>query len=484
MQNKQYAAIRQVSEWVKPFRTGPDNRIKQAQSDFWAFCRLRAPEFYKPSRTYLKALCRTLQSFYESKEEILILNLPPRHGKSRTAGLFTQWVFGRRPAEKIMTGSYNERLSTTFSKTVRDGIAEKKADQNQTVFSDVFPRVRIQRGEAASNLWALEGEYASYLATSPSGTATGFGCSLLIIDDIVKNAYEAHNTVLLDEQWRWFTDTMLSRVEENGKILLIMTRWATGDLAGRALRTFTKQGRKPRLMEMKALQENGTMLCPEILSRQSYANKMRLMGADIASANYQQEPIDLKGQLYTHFRTYEPTNTDQRDPAFTERFAYVDTADTGSDSLCAIIWGVHGTDAYVLDVYYTREPMEITEPELARRLAAYQVTRARIESNNGGRGFARAVLHHLEQELHCYRTQVRWFAQTKNKQARILTAAPWIMEHLYFPADWRARWPDYAAAMCAFQRAGKNTHDDAPDATTGVAETMQPLQEGSPWDGC
>ena len=41
-------------------------------------------------------------------------------------------------------------------------------------------------------------------------------------------------------------------------------------------------------------QDDGTMLCDEILSRKSYEDKVRVMGADIASANYQQEPIDIK----------------------------------------------------------------------------------------------------------------------------------------------------------------------------------------------
>lgn len=127
--------------------------------------------------------------------------------------------------------------------------------------------------------------------------------------------------------------------------------------------------------------------------------------------------------------------------------------------------------------------METTEPQLAHRLADRQVTQARIESNNGGRGFARAVQRHLEEKLHCYRVQIRWFAQTQNKQARILTAAPWVMTHIYYPADWRIRWPDYAAAMSTYQCTGKNPHDDAPDATTGIAETMQHLQEGLSWGG-
>ena len=83
-----------------------------------------------------------------------------------------------------MTGSYNETLSTTFSKNVRNAIMEVKADKNKIVFSDVFPNVKIKHGDGAMNLWSLENGYNNYLATSPTGTATGFGASLLIIDDL------------------------------------------------------------------------------------------------------------------------------------------------------------------------------------------------------------------------------------------------------------------------------------------------------------
>lgn len=53
------------------------------------------------------------------------------------------------------------------------------------------------------NLWSLTGSHMNYLATSPKGTATGFGASLLIIDDLIKSALEAHNTTMLEEQWQW-----------------------------------------------------------------------------------------------------------------------------------------------------------------------------------------------------------------------------------------------------------------------------------------
>ena len=439
-------------------------KIELARREFFFYCHLKAPDFYKEDRQYLIDLCNEFQNFIQSDDEVMVVNEPPRHGKSRTAGLLVEWVLGNDQTQKIMTGSYNETLSTMFSKNVRNDIMEEKADENRIVFSDIFPGVSIKRGDGAMNLWSLEGGYNNYLATSPTGTATGFGASLLIIDDLIKNAEEANNELTKEKHWAWFTDTMLSRLEEAGKIIIIMTRWASDDLAGRALEHFREAGAKLRHISMKALQEDGTMLCPEVLSYKSYQAKIRAMGADIASANYQQEPIDLKGRLYTSFKTYSGQL-----PQFKEIRNYTDTADTGEDYLCSINYGVtFANEAYILDVLYTKEPMEVTEPATAKMLLAGSVNVARIESNNGGRGFARNVRRILEQELGSNHTTIKWFTQTHNKQARIYSHSAWVMQHIYFPEDWRNRWPEYYDSMIKYQREGKNKHDDAQDATTGV----------------
>ena len=458
-----------------------DERIKRqakrelARREFFYFCNLMASDFYKPERRYLVELCEALQAFYEDeKAKVLIINEPPRHGKSRTASLFVEWVLGRNPAEKIMTGSYNNILSATFAKNVRNTIQEVKADENITVYSDIFPNVRIKRGDAAMDMWSLDGGYNSYLATSPSGTATGFGCSLLIIDDIIKNAEEAYNETAKEKAWTWFANTMLSRLEEGGKILIIMTRWASDDLAGRAIEHF---GDAAKVITMKALQPDGTMLCDEILSRRSYEEKVRAMGADIASANYQQEPIDIKGQLYSSFKTYDRVPTDVNgNPLFTAIRDYTDTADTGADYLCSIVYGVYNGEAYVLDLLYTKAAMEETEPATAAMLYRNDVNVADFESNNGGRGFARQVRRILQDTYRSNKTVVNTFAQTKNKAARILSNSTWVMEHIYFPTNWKDRWPEYYRAMTRYQREGKNTHDDAPDATTGIAEKINAPQ--------
>lgn len=442
--------------------------VEKAKVDFFHFCHLLAPTFYKDTRQYLIDLCDEMQDFYKSDDEVLIINVPPRHGKSRTASMLAQWVFGQNQNEKIMTGSYNEMLSTTFSKAVRNGISEIKADYDTIVYNDIFNNVQIKRGDGAMNLWSLEGGYNNYLATSPTGTATGFGASLLIIDDLIKNAEEAFNESVLDKHWEWFTNTMLSRLEEGGKIIIIMTRWSSKDLAGRALIHFGEEGKRVRHVNLKALQEDGTMLCEEVLSRKSYESKKRAMSPEIAAANYQQEPIDQKGRLYSSFKTYDGAL-----PEFKEVKNYTDTADTGADFHCSINYGVtFNNEAYVLDILYTKAPMEETEPAHAKMLHEGKVNWSDIESNNGGRGYARSVSRILKEKFNSNFTRIEPFHQSKNKQARILSNATWVMDHIYYPSNWKDRWPEYYEAMIRYQKEGKNKHDDAPDATTGIAEKI------------
>lgn len=443
-------------------------KLELARRDFFDYCELMAPDFYKRSRQYLVQLANTLQEFvFNSPKKVLVISIPPRTGKSRTASLFAEWTFGKDPTKKIMTGSYNETLSTQFAKTVRNTIQTQKVEPFIPVFSDVFPDVKIKQGDAAMNMWSLEGQYSSYLATSPSGTATGFGCSLMIIDDVIKNAQEANNQLTKQAHYDWFTNTMLSRLEEGGKIIIIMTRWASDDLAGRIINHFQDDA---EIISLKALQDDGTMLCEDVLSRESYEEKKKLMSPDIFYANYQQEPIDLKGQLYTSFKTYDSL------PQFEKIQSYTDTADTGSDYLCSIIYGIYQKEAYILDVIYTNEPMEITEPLVAKHIFEYKVNQADIESNNGGRGFSRQISHYLTNTYNTNHTVIRPFHQSKNKQARILSNATWVMEHIYFPQNWHNKYPEFYKAITSYQREGKNLHDDAPDALTGVAEKVNVLQ--------
>ena len=441
-------------------------KLELARREFFFYCYLKSPDFYKYERQFLVDLCNDLQNFLTSDDEVLILNLPPRHGKSRTVGNLVEWLLGRDINAKIMTGSYNETLSTTFSKNVRNTIQEIKGDKDKIVFSDIFPGVSIKQGDGAMNLWSLEGGYNNYLATAPGGTATGFGCSLMIIDDLIKNKEEAYNANVLDKHWEWYAQTMLSRLEEGGKIIIIMTRWVSGDLAGRAIEHYKAEGKKIKHIKMKAVQDDkGTMLCDEILSYKSFLSKAKAMGPEIASANYQQEPIDIKGRLYNEFKTY----VDLPKEKIIKISAYCDTADTGDDFLCNIIYADCKDSAYILDVIYTKEAMEITEPLVAEAYKKFNVNVADIESNNGGRAFARNI-ERITRDKGNYKTVVKWFHQSGNKIARILSNSAWVNNNIYMPIDWKNKWSEFAKDIISYQKEGKNKHDDGPDALTGVAE--------------
>ena len=441
-------------------------KLELARREFFFYCYLKSPDFYKYERQFLVDLCNDLQNFLTSDDEVLILNLPPRHGKSRTVGNLVEWLLGRDINAKIMTGSYNETLSTTFSKNVRNTIQEVKGDKDKIVFSDIFPGVSIKQGDGAMNLWSLEGGYNNYLATAPGGTATGFGCSLMIIDDLIKNKEEAYNANVLDKHWEWYAQTMLSRLEEGGKIIIIMTRWVSGDLAGRAIEHYKAEGKKIKHIKMKAVQDDkGTMLCDEILSYKSFLSKAKAMGPEIASANYQQEPIDIKGRLYNEFKTY----VDLPKEKIIKISAYCDTADTGDDFLCNIIYADCKDSAYILDVIYTKEAMEITEPLVAEAYKKFNVNVADIESNNGGRAFARNI-ERITRDKGNYKTVVKWFHQSGNKIARILSNSAWVNNNIYMPIDWKNKWSEFAKDIISYQKEGKNKHDDAPDVLTGIAE--------------
>ena len=443
------------------------------QKSFWEFCVYMAPDFYLDTRTHLKDLCNTLQSFYEGRLlkdtgepfRNIAISIPPRLGKSRTLELFSIWMFGRDQSEKIMTISYNETLSVEFSKSVRDKILTKKEDQSLHVVGDVFS-LNIKSGSGAAHLWALEGQHLSYLGGSPTGTLTGIGATVLIIDDLIKNALEALNQRVLDDHWNFFNNTLRQRLEEGHIKIVNFTRWATNDLIGRLLK---EQPGEWYVYELEAMKD-GTMLCPELLSEESYNEIKKNMLKEIFFANYHQRPMDIEGRLYKSLKTYSelPHGVVKN---------YTDTADEGNCYLCSITYVEHNKEAYVVDLIYTGAGMEITEGQTAEMYIRNGVNQALIESNNGGRGFARAVERILK-EKGSNKTSVRWFHQSKNKDARILSQSAWVQDHIYFPADWATRWPELYRDVSSYTKDGKGQKQDAPDVLTGIAENTNNYKLG------
>jgi len=138
--------------------------------------------------------------------------------------------------------------------------------------------------------------------------------------------------------------------------------------------------------------------------------------------------------------------------------------------------------AYITDILYSDEPMEVTEPKLARMLTVNRTKRARIEGNNGGRSFARSVKRILRETLHNMSAVLETFTQTKNKQVRIFSNSALVCSDIYFPEGWEKKWPKFAAAVKTYRKKNNKStkHDDAPDMLTGIIEmrTSNSLRRG------
>jgi len=472
---------------LNPDKTAPKYiraaNIEAARGDLRLFANLINPEFYRPNRAYQDIICSALQGIYEKKlinpntgnpYDILVINMPPGFGKSYTTMMFSAWAFGQDNRNKIISVSYNQTLSFEFARGVRDMIQDEEiaGDVSYYCARSVFPKLKIKQGNASLEKWSLEGRrlHQSYLATSFDGSITGMRGNIIILDDPIKNHKEAANDAVKEGHWRFFTDTLQSRLLPGGIQIIVQTRWATDDLAGRVI-AHGEFGKRCYVLKMEALTETGSAgprsLCEGVYPIADLLKKQKTISEEIWAANFQQIPIDIIGALYGGFKTYDALDTDK----FERVIAYIDTADTGADYLCAVMGGVIGRYGYITDVYYTDAPMEVTEPETARKLADNKVREAIIESNNGGRGFARNV-ERLLKEFKSRRCNITWFHQNKNKRTRIIVNAANIIEQVIMPEGWQEKWPAFAKAINRYQRKGKNDHDDAPDALTGFVEVI------------
>ena len=468
-------------------------KVQRCKENFWAFCKTISPDFYDDERPHLKLLCDTLQAFYEDriirnpedKEwrivpfpifgvevcDLLFIEMPPRFGKTRTITLWCAWILGKDNGFKFMYTSYNDDAAADTSRFVRQCIDQDKTDIGSFIYSDIF-NASLQVDNKAINKWALKGQYFNFIAAGKGGSVTGKGCNALIVDDPVKNAEEALNDNESEKTWNWYRDTLMSRVEEKGKILINHTRWPRKDLIQRLLDKYEKDTRKPYYELIMKAWDGEKILCPALMSMSTYLEKERLLGDEVFQANYTQNVSDQKGRMYHKFLIQHKA-LDEESVGYVA--AYCDYADAGTDYMALIIGAVVAGEEhsmfFVKDVLYTQTGVDEYIDEFVTMLIDYHVDFLRVESNNGGKGFAQNV----EEKLYKRGGEAEVVAEynTSNKETRIRTGANLVQSIMVYPPDWKERWPEFSEHVIQFQRVGKNKFDDGPDVLTMAAEDLE-----------
>lgn len=221
----------------------------------------------------------------------LMIFMPPRHSKSETVTVrYSAWRLERDPKLNIILGSYNQKLANRFSRKIRRVVEE---------------RMTLSKDRKAVDEWETT-TGGGVRAVGVGAGVTGFGGSLIVIDDPVKNRAEAESRVRRDNAWEWFNDDIYTRLEPDAAIVLIQTRWHEDDLAGRLLKSMKNGGEKWNVVNLPALAEVDDPLCrtpgealwPERFDALALERIKTQQGSYSFAALYQQRPVPLDGGLF------------------------------------------------------------------------------------------------------------------------------------------------------------------------------------------
>lgn len=467
-------------ELIERYEIAKAIRLRKARTDLCAFTLHTMPTFAPVEfhREYYKILT----DFAEGKIKKAMIFVPPQHGKSEgSTRRLPAFLLGQNPNLRIAIVSYSAPKARKFNRELQRVIDTPE-------YREIFPDTCLNTSNVTTvaGSWLrnadeceIVGYRGGFKTVGVGGPLTGEPVDVLIMDDIYKDAKTAWSPVVRESVRDWYDAVAETRLHNNSRQLVVFTRWHEDDLGGTLL---SQQGEYSEanpdgwvVVKYAAIKQGastewdsrneGEALWPERHSLERLA-AIRKRNPHVFQSLYQQDPQPAEGLMYEQgFRTYEVI------PYTKHRVvkAYIDTADTGSDYLCAIVYVETDAYNYILDVYYTQSPMETTEPRTAELLTKYEVEVALIESNNGGRGFARKV-DELLRVMGNNKTRVKWFTQSENKASRIYTHSADVQNVCMFPVGWERNMTQFYMTMMSYTKVGQNEHDDAPDALTGTVE--------------
>lgn len=239
---------------------------------------------------------KQLMRVHRGELKNLIINIPPRCGKTEITKHFAAWGFAHNKNCKYIYTSFSNELALKCSDEVKDII--KHSD-----FVRRFNFPKLKKSADSKTLWLLENCSGGFLGASSGSGITGFGCGgktdkfegALLIDDMHKPIdIEGVN---LEKAIKLFTGTLLSR--RNGKdktpVIIIMQRLHSNDLIGHIDRNMP--GKFTKLI-IPALNNDGEVVIDDEFTKQQLIDIKNQLGSQDFSAQYLQKPTTDDGQYF------------------------------------------------------------------------------------------------------------------------------------------------------------------------------------------
>jgi predicted phage terminase large subunit-like protein len=431
---------------------------------------------------HIAAICEHLEAVARGEIRRLLINMPPRHGKSLIVSVFFPvWYWTWAPYTRFITVSYGAELAERHAVLSRDLL-------RSLWYETRWPGVELKGDVNRQNRY--ENTQTGYrIATSVGGPITGEGGDVIIVDDPHKideaGSENARNRVI-----DWHDGTLTSRFNDPkaGSEIVVMQRLHEQDLSGHLLEhggwthlciPSRFERHHPFLWPGDPRTDEGELLWPDHVPEPAQAQIERSMGSFRAAGQLQQRPAAPEGELLKRawWQFFSPAYLHPDKVAMLPKFSQIisswDTAfenKTTSDYVVGQVWGIASADRYLLysyrrhaNLHATKEAMRAAHRWVEERwpAAAHSIVIEKAAN-------AAEIVADLKREL----TGVIAEPASQDKMSRAIAAAPPLEAGNIFlpgqaapdtPAGYQA--PDWVASFIEEAATFPNgRYDDQVDA--------------------
>jgi hypothetical protein len=244
---------------------------------------------------HLDIIDRIYQRIAAGERLRAMVTMPPRAGKSRrTSRWGPAWYLRRQRDHRFMLASYAAHLADDHGRWVRNTITEHAPTLG----------IDLRYGSQAANRFDIAGHEGGMVTAGVGGPLTGRGAHVAVVDDPFKGSEDAGSPTQRERVWDWWQSVLLTRLEPQGSVLLVNTRWDDDDLSGRLLK---EEPDDWIVIDLPAIaltdddplgRQPGEALWPERYNEDDYARIRKSVGERVWWALYQQQPRPLEGGVW------------------------------------------------------------------------------------------------------------------------------------------------------------------------------------------
>ena len=436
-------------------------------------------KFYMPRRKQLLPVVKAMQRLSERKIRILGVMAPPGVGKTTIELMFMVMEGLKNPDLSILMGSH----SNSFLRGAYEEVGRMLDPKGEYLWKDIFPSAQVCKTNAQDmriDLGKRKRFETFEFSSIGSGNAGKVRASnLLVADDLVPDIESAMSKERMDKLWQQYYTDMMQRMIGDCVQLLVQTPWTLHDPIDRLELTHTNDP-LAEFIHLPALDENdeSNFDYPYGLGFTTafYHNQRDVMDDASWRALYMTQPIEREGQLYNEDELRRYFELPDRKP---DAILFVcDTKDKGTDYCVMPICYQYGNDFYCEDVVCDNSNPEVVEARLVSKLLQHKAQMGQFESNSAGGKIAEKVQKEVKESGGIAKITTKY--TTQGKETKIIVNSPWVKERVLFKDNSIIKKDKEYRRMlnflCGYTMAGKNKHDDVPDAWAMFAEYVQQLE--------